>query len=388
MQVISGRLTPMIKHLKFYLNIQFHINLVVVTSVLFLMVGNSIAAPYTPKDTSEVIATWKVFNATDKQMSLDDISNFIEQGQYPGEADYRYGRAKAWLQAKMANASPNAQTYYLYARVLQHQHQFDRAIKALERSIELKPTAINSWLLKANIHLVQGDIVGARQACLTLIGKADILLISTCALEVASQNGKLVESYQELSRLYQLYQPNNEPEKRWIVQILADMAFKQGMAEEALSYLNQLDMDNAPVSLLALWSDIELALNQHQQVYDTLSSIVSQNTLQDDALLLRLAIAEKSLGNTVKWQWSFAQRVKLREQRQDSLHAFDLAKYYLNVDIQPKKALYWANINWQVARQDNDRILLEQAKALLRKTKNDKKSVQVSRNLSVDHVVS
>lgn len=388
MQVISGRLTPMIKYLKFYLNIQFHINLVVVTSVLFLMVGNSIAAPYTPKDTSEVIATWKVFNATDKQMSLDDISNFIEQGQYPGEADYRYGRAKAWLQAKMANASPNAQTYYLYARVLQHQHQFDRAIKALERSIELKPTAINSWLLKANIHLVQGDIVGARQACLTLIGKADILLISTCALEVASQNGKLVESYQELARLYQLYQPNDEPEKRWIVQILADMAFKQGMAEEALSYLNQLDMDNAPVSLLALWSDIELALNQHQQVYDTLSSIVSQNTLQDDALLLRLAIAEKSLGNTVKWQWSFAQRVKLREQRQDSLHAFDLAKYYLNVDIQPKKALYWANINWQVARQDNDRILLEQAKALLRKTKNDKKSVQVSRNLSVDHVVS
>ena len=252
----------------------------------------------------------------------------------------------------------------------------------------LEPTAVNSWLLKANIHLVQGDIVGARQACLTLIGKADILLISTCALEVASQNGKLVESYQELSRLYQLYQPNNEPEKRWIVQILADMAFKQGMAEEALSYLNQLDMDNAPVSLLALWSDIELALNQHQQVYDTLSSIVSQNTLQDDALLLRLAIAEKSLGNTVKWQWSFAQRVKLREQRQDSLHAFDLAKYYLNVDIQPKKALYWANINWQVARQDNDRILLEQAKALLRKTKNDKKSVQVSRNLSFDHVVS
>ena len=388
MQVISGRLTPMIKYLKFYLNIQFHINLVVVTSVLFLMVGNSIAAPYTPKDTSEVIATWKVFNATDKQMSLDDISNFIEQGQYPGEADYRYGRAKAWLQAKMANASPNAQTYYLYARVLQHQHQFDRAIKALERSIELKPTAINSWLLKANIHLVQGDIVGARQACLTLIGKADILLISTCALEVASQNGKLVESYQELSRLYQLYQPNNEPEKRWIVQILADMAFKQGMAEEALSYLNQLDMDNAPVSLLALWSDIELALNQHQQVYDTLSSIVSRNAVQDDALLLRLAIAEKSLGNTVKWQWSFAQRVKLREQRQDSLHAFDLAKYYLNVDIQPKKALYWANINWQVARQDNDRILLEQAKALLRKTKNDKKSVQVSRNLSFDHVVS
>ncbi|MBB1437464.1 tetratricopeptide repeat protein [Shewanella sp. SG41-4] len=388
MQEITGRLMVMIKHAKFCLNTHLCLNILMTVSAFFMIVGNSIAAPYTPKDNSQVIASWEAFNDADKQMSLDDISDFIEQGQYPGEADYRYGRAKAWLQAKMANASPNAQTFYLYARVLQHQHQFDRAIKALERAIELKPTAINSWLLKANIHLVQGDIVGARQACLALIGKADILLISTCALEVASQNGKLVESYQELARLYQLYQHNNEAEKRWIVQILADMAFKQGMAQEALSYLNQLDMDNAPVSLLALWSDIELALNQHQRVYDTLSSIVSHHAVQDDALLLRLAIAEKFLGNTVKWQWTFAQRVKLREQRQDSLHAFDLAKYYLNVDIQPKKALYWAKINWQVARQDNDRILLEQAKALLVKTKDDKKSVQISRNLSAEHVAS
>ncbi|AZG73921.1 tetratricopeptide repeat protein [Shewanella livingstonensis] len=382
MQVTTGRLMQMIKYPRFCFNMGM-----VVSACLWFM-GNSVAAPYTPKETSEVVATWKVFNATDQQMSLDDISDFIEQGQYPGEADYRYGRAKAWLQAKMANTSPNAQTYYLYARVLQHQHQFDRAIKALERSIELKPTAINSWLLKANIHLVQGDIVGARQACLTLMGKADILLISTCALEVTSQNGKLVESYKELARLYELYQPSDEPEKSWIVQILADMALKQGLAEQALDYLNQAGMGNAPVSLLALWSDVQLSLNQHQQVYDKLSKVVSQNAIQDDALLLRLAIAEKQLGNTVKWQWAFAQRVKLREQRQDSLHASDLANYYLKVDIQPKKALYWAKINWQVARQANDRILLEQAKELFKKTENDKKSVQVSRNLSLDNVAS
>jgi tetratricopeptide (TPR) repeat protein len=362
------------------------VNMGMFASLCLLFIGNSLAAPYTPKDNNEVVATWKVFNDTDQQMSLDYISDFIEQGQYPGEADYRYGRAKAWLQTKMANASPNAQTYYLYARVLQHQHQFDRALKALDRAIELKPTAVNSWLLKANIHLVQGDIVAARQACLTLIGKADILLISTCALEVASQNGKLAESYQELARLYRLYQPANEPEKTWLVQILADMALKQDLAEAALGYLDQANMDNAPVSLLALWSDVQLSLNQHQVVYDKLSNVIEQHPVQDDALLLRLAIAEKYLGNTVKWQWAFAQRVKLREQRHDSLHASDLAQYYLKVDVQPKKALYWAKINWQVARQTNDRMLLEQAKALFSQAKNDKKSVQASGNLTVENL--
>lgn len=380
MQVTTGRLTQMIKYR------HSMVNMGMFASLCLLFIGNSLAAPYTPKDNNEVVATWKVFNDTDQQMSLDDISDFIEQGQYPGEADYRYGRAKAWLQTKMANASPNAQTYYLYARVLQHQHQFDRALKALDRAIELKPTAVNSWLLKANIHLVQGDIVAARQACLTLIGKADILLISTCALEVASQNGKLAESYQELARLYRLYQPANEPEKTWLVQILADMALKQDLAEAALGYLDQANMDNAPVSLLALWSDVQLSLNQHQVVYDKLSNVIEQHPVQDDALLLRLAIAEKHLGNTVKWQWAFAQRVKLREQRHDSLHASDLAQYYLKVDVQPKKALYWAKINWQIARQTNDRMLLEQAKALFSQAKNDKKSVQASGNLTVENL--
>ncbi|GGP89522.1 tetratricopeptide repeat protein [Shewanella ulleungensis] len=341
--------------------------------VVVVLANNSVAAPYTPKSEDEIIATWKVLddsptytNNAKQGVSLAQISEFIEQGQYPGEADYRYGRAKALLQAKMSQETPDAQTFYLYARVLQHQHQFSKAIKALERSITLDPLAVNSWLLKANIHLVLGDIVGAREACLALIGKADILLISTCALEVAGQNDKLPESYNELVRLYNLYQPINEQEQYWIVQILADMAMRQNLADNALVYLNQVDLQRAPVSLLALWADVQMSLQQHQQVIDTLGDIVSSNPIQDDALLLRLARAEKALNASVEWQWAFAQRVELREQRQDSLHASELAQYYLYVDVQPTKALYWAKVNWRVARQINDRILLEEARLLLK----------------------
>ncbi|UJF23216.1 tetratricopeptide repeat protein [Shewanella sp. OMA3-2] len=343
-----------------------------------VLANTSVAEPYTPKSDDEVVAKWKVLddspNIKSDQISLTQISDFIEQGQYPGEADYRYGRAKAWLQAKMNNTSPDAQTLYLYARVLQHQHQFDKAIKVLQRAISLDPSAINSWLLKANIHLVQGDIISAREACLALIGKASILLISACALEVSAQNGKLAESYQELARLYTVYSPTNEQEKQWISQILADMALRQAQADNALVHLQQIELNVAPVSLLALWADVQMSLNQYEQVIDKIGDIVNRHPVKDDALLLRLAKAEKQLNTNLEWQTLFAQRVELREQRQDSLHASELAQYYLYVDVQPIKALYWAKINWRVAKQINDRLLLENARSLLKSSQQDKET--------------
>jgi tetratricopeptide (TPR) repeat protein len=346
-----------------------------------LLMNFSEAAPYTPQEPSEVVASWQSFDDTQQNMSLDDIADFIEKGQYPGEADYRYGRAKAWLQTKMAHTRPDAQTFYLYARVLQHQHQFERALKALQRSIDLSPNMANAWLLKANIHLVQGDMDAARQACLTLIGKADMLLIATCALEVASQNGQLVESYRELARLYELYQFDNEQQKQWTVQILADMALRQGLAQQALAYLDQLEIKNGSLSLLTLWADVQFSLNNHQEVLDTLSAVVDAHTAQDDALLLRLAIAEKQLSGAKQWQAAFGQRVKLREQRQDSLHASELAQYFLNIDVQPEKALYWAKINWRVARQANDKTLLELAHQLLKSTDDAPKSALIDSSI-------
>jgi len=85
--------------------------------------------------------------------------------------------------------------------------------------------------------------------------------------------------------------------------------------------------------------------------------------------LLRLAIAEKKLNKTgKKWQNLMAQRVTLREVRKDTFHASDLAKYYLDVQPNRDKALYWAHINWQQAKMSADEQLLIQAQAMQRDT--------------------
>lgn len=345
------------------------------------------AEPYTPKADDEVIARWKVQETMQADADLQQISDYIDQGQYPGEADYRYGRAKAWLEKAMDNTRPDAETFYLYARVLQHQHQFEQALRALDSALLLKPNDINSLLLQANIYSVQGEYARAKQSCLGLLGQADILLLSTCALEVASQDGQLETSYQALNRLYQapaqdssrlasstaMTQTTPEKVDDWITQILADMALRLSDVEAAAQHLQYVDLDRAPVSLLALWADIQLAANQPEQVLSQLEPIVTRHAIQDDTLLLRLAIAENALANAANganaihattrlpWRTQFAQRVALRELRQDSLHAADLAKYYLLLDVNPSKALYWAKMNWQVARQAADKALLEQA---------------------------
>ena len=85
----------------------------------------------------------------------------------------------------------------------------------------------------------------------------------------------------------------------------------------------------------------------------------------DDLLLLQLAIAEKQLPNKEngkEWKAQLAARVLLREQRQDSQHANELARYYLDVNPQPQKALYWAKLHFENSREYNDKKLLARAK--------------------------
>jgi tetratricopeptide (TPR) repeat protein len=329
----------------------------------------SFATPYTPTNESDVVATWQVLDNKKNVINLERVREFIEQGQYPGESDYRYGRAKTWLQSQLIqNKKVSVELLYLYARVLQHQHQFDSALKYLDEALALDPKNINSWLLKSNIHMVQGHADLAKQACLAMLGHTNIIVLTACALDVASQDGQLDDSYKELNRLSTSQGLAESPEQQWIMQMLADMALRNDMPAAAEKHLESFDLETATVSVLALWADTQLALLKYDQVLIRLAPVVNAHPIQDDALLLRLTIAEKAYSKLPYWQNIFAQRVALRELRNDSLHAAELARYYLDVNIKPEKALYWAKINWQVAQQYGDRKLLDQANELWQET--------------------
>ena len=109
------------------------------------------------------------------------------------------------------------------------------------------------------------------------------------------------------------------------------------------------------------WADVNLALQNNQVVIDELTPLVSTSSQADDSLLVRLAMAEKKIATTTHWQTQVRERIALREQRDDQAHAADLAMYYLDIAPDSIKALYWAERNWQQAREASDKNLLVRA---------------------------
>ncbi|MEI8618842.1 hypothetical protein P4S63_22015 [Pseudoalteromonas sp. B193] len=72
------------------------------------------------------------------------------------------------------------------------------------------------------------------------------------------------------------------------------MSYRLNNYKQALSHLQSVDLVQAPVSLIVLWADIQIALNQPQQVLNTLSVLLPDKGNLEDAILLRLSIAEKT----------------------------------------------------------------------------------------------
>lgn len=308
------------------------------------------AEPYTPKD-SDVIAVSSKKIKTD--FTKAQLSKLFSESQHVGNTESNQGILKRYLEHKVSQ-SDDPDIHYFYARLLQREHQFDEAIRILSDVTDQAPQHVNAILLKANLLMVKGKFDEALGQCLSLFGLASIETISTCSLDVKSQNGELKQSYEGLQKIASSSSMSINTRH-----VLAEMAYRLGYTEQTLSYLSNVDLKTAPVSLVVLWADAQLAQKNGSAVLSTLAVLTSENANLEDAILLRLAQAEKVKCQSTKWQEQMAKRVTLRELRQDTYHASDLAWYYLTINRNMTKAKYWARINWQQAKLQSDKRLLE-----------------------------
>ena len=343
--------------------------------VLTIATHTAFAAKKIPSSADTVIAAWPASRSMPVQEAqlatrmrpadphaVAQLANaYLRDAALPGQSRF-YGLAQAALQPLIDHADSNADIWLAWAQVQQHQHAFTDALAALEKVTQLQPDNINAHLLTARIFLIQDNADAARQACLKLLGNADLLTAGGCALEVTSLQGDLAQSYQQLASLVEREQLPQDERGPWLAQILADMALRLKDPLAAERWLNTQPKDNASVNFLSQWGDVQLALGQPEKVLQTLEPIVQNAADVDDALLLRLALAEKKIGGE-QWRGKLRERITLREQRMDNQHANEIARYYLDIDPQPQQALYWAQINWQNAREYGDRELLERAAA-------------------------
>lgn len=339
------------------------------------------AKPFVPKS-DEIVASWEPTVPSD-EISSDPLARIqwhMQLGQLAGMSNLHYSRAQQQLDTIAPDYQQNALFWYLRARSLQHQHDFAPALAALNKSLQLEPGNINAWLLKSNLHLVQNDFEKAQRACLQILGNGSLTLVSVCSLEVASYTGSVKNSYAQISRIVDnldsIEQTDliQQPGSLWMVQVAADMALRLDQPEQASKWLSAESLADKPLSYIALWSDIQRALGNHQLIETKLAEIVRSAPFQDDALLVRLAMAERAMiqqnslatSTTDKtdsriWQPAMAARVELRIKRDDRYHAADLARYFLYVEPDKARALLWATRNYQQSKLHEDSLLLAEA---------------------------
>lgn len=318
-----------------------------------------LATAFTPNDNDIVAPSYSLVEA---ELSLNEIEALVFNSQFAGETERFQGVLKARL-ATLYAEMPTSKVGYLYAKVLQKEHKFNEAIAIAKNVIKNAPTHSNTHLLLANMLMIKGEFAKAKQHCTALIGQVSIITTSTCVLDIQSQkNGKeqLQQSYQSLLQITQ-----NKPLNLYTSHVLSEMAYRLKQYQNALDHISHIQLNKAPVSLITLWADIQLGLLNNQQVLNTLGQLINHADNLEDALLLRLAIAEKTTTQK-KWQLLIKKRVELRELRQDFFHASDLAKYYIELEPNQNKAMYWAQINWQQAKMSSDGQLLSQAQSIKR----------------------
>jgi hypothetical protein len=351
------------------------------------------AAPYTPQSNDEIIAQWAApsnaalqslktasrLQPNDPATILALANSYLAQAAQPGQSRF-YGLAQAALKPLIEKAIPDKtifdknniepQLWLAWAQVQQHQHNFVVAQTALEKVFAADPSNETANLLAARIFIIQEKPLAARNACLKLLGNADLLTITACSLEANSylNPNDLNNSYQQLAALVKHQGLPDDERATWLIQLLADFAMRNNDPATAETWLQQR-LPNASVNYLAQWADMQLALNNSQAVITQLAPIVTAAPEMDDALLVRLALSEKNIGKEhgekdKHWQTQLAERVALREQRQDSLHASELAIYYLDIAPNAQKALHWAEINFSKTREYNDKKLLMRAQQL------------------------
>ncbi|WP_226988933.1 tetratricopeptide repeat protein [Brumicola pallidula] len=316
--------------------------------------------PFVPHSSEFVVAKWPV--QTSGLNVSNQIQNLLNNASYPGNSA-NYSIAASLLKQSSTEDLLVLDRLYYEAVINQHYHRFEESKELLLTFLKTQAKNPNALLLLSNMYSVLGEHQLAEKMCIRLISIAPQAFVATCVLNVRAQEGYLKSSLEQLSTFLKnndLSAESNEGLAIWSAETLASLARANGELKRAQQILAPYIDKKVPVSFWVLWSDIQLELEDPERVMNRLKSLVKSSQNQDDALILRLALAEQRLVPLRSvWLEKVRARIDLRESRNDTEHAFDIALYYYFIERKYEKAHSWALINWDQAKLLDDKNLLK-----------------------------
>ena len=274
------------------------------------------------------------------------------------------GEAQAALAPWWRGDDVPEEALLLRATVKQSQHDFDGSLADLSRLLAERPDLAQARLTRATVLGVVGRHAEALADCATLATRVPALVGAACAAAPASLSGHAASAYDALVRA--LDAPGGDAGVReWALTLAAELAARRGdPAGAERHYLRALALDPRDAYLKAAYADFLLDRGRPREVLPLVA-----NDTRNDALLLRLALAERRLPERreafAAHRADLAARFAAARRRGDTLHLREEARFRLTIEGDAASALALARANWAVQREPADlRILIDAARAV------------------------
>jgi Tfp pilus assembly protein PilF len=347
-------------------------------AALALAAAAATAAPFTPANDAVVVEklpastndpTVRRVDSLRKQLAArpDDNALRLEIARRyfdlaMAQGDPRYvGYASAALNPMAGKADKDPAYWTARGLVQQYSHDFAGAMQSLEKASELDPQAAEPIAWRAAIDMVQAKYPEALAECTKLVPLVHPLHAQGCTAYVQASTGNLQPAYDALSK--ELAAADAGPELAlWTHTRLAEMAIRLNRPADAEAHFRQaLQLGVTDQFLLGAYSDFLLQQKRPAEVVKLLA-----DWERSDILLLRLALAGKAMAEPRAGDWAaqLRDRFAAAALRGDRLHEQEAARFELDVEGQPGKALDLASRNYTAQKEARDaEILLRSALA-------------------------
>jgi Tfp pilus assembly protein PilF len=275
------------------------------------------------------------------------------------------GHAQAALAPWWSEETPPVEVLVLRATIRQSLHDFDSALVDLDRAVAIAPGNVQAWLTRAVVLSVRGRYAEASESCRRLVPLTSTLVAVVCQSGIDSVTGHAADAYARLTETLARVEHPTPDEEAWVRSSLGECAARAGRLDDAERELARaLALDPNDSYSRAAAADLLL---DRGRPGEALALVRGKD--QNDTLLLRIGVAEHRLraAEAESHAAALGARFDASRLRGDVVHRREEARYWLEVQGDPARALTLAKANWDVQKEPADlRILLDAALAAKR----------------------
>jgi tetratricopeptide (TPR) repeat protein len=287
---------------------------------------------------------------------------YLDYGRDTGDARY-LGRAQAVILPWTLKRPVSNDALVVQATILQSRHQFAESRQILQAVLQRDRNNLQAWLTLASVALVQGDMDEGHRDCAHLIDGAGALVVVGCIGSWSAVTGNAQNTLHSIEAVMKTEQNDSPALQSWAHGLMADAAKYLGQTERAdAEYKQALQLAPGDNFLIATYGDFLLDHGRAREVLE-----LTRGYSQSDTSFLRQVLAEAALKLPVANAdiQAMASRFRDLEQRGDSaLYGREEARFALELQHDPVRALKLAQANWTIQHAPEDiRIYLEAALA-------------------------